>query len=376
MTEAIGRTTELCLLDERSDITLTTDLRQPQYRREVFLRFYEFHLRYRAHPGCVYYIMPALVDRLDMSQEEKLWFAYINGNSQNPVMTYLIFNKYRSADDFLYFGGAEWFNSKWDRWGWDTDRRYQKKDFPKNVEWYAGMGAAEPVFEELAGDTFQHAWKSVRKFPTFGRLSAFSYMEYLRIMGVPLDCNDLFLEDMDGSRSHRNGLAKVLGRDDLDFADKKVKPTYALGQLDWLKEEAELLLAESQKRFKGRDFSHDVTYFTLESTFCTYKSWHRENRRYANVYNDMLHDRIRWAEAKWPEVDFSIFWDIRRQVLPKPLRLEDNPGDVGVKPEKQNHYRETGRTPMLGYLFPEMWSEYDTKVQGKSQEEWWKQPDR
>jgi hypothetical protein len=34
------------------------DFRNPKYRREVFLRFYEFHLKYKAHPGGVYIAFP------------------------------------------------------------------------------------------------------------------------------------------------------------------------------------------------------------------------------------------------------------------------------------------------------------------------------
>jgi hypothetical protein len=73
------------------------------------------------------------------------------------------------------------------------------------------------------------------------------------------------------------------------------------------------------------------------------KSWHRPNRRYPGVYLDMLHDRIKKAEAAWPEEDFGLFWEARKIYLPAYLRLEDNPGDVGVRPEKQNHYRLTGQ---------------------------------
>jgi hypothetical protein len=369
----IGRFCDLEEVEERSDITLETDLRKPEYRRETFLRFYEAHLKWRAHPGIVYALFPALTRRLELNQDQQMYLAYLNGNTQNPVMSYIILSKYPTPEAFVNGDGDVWFNKEWARFQFDTDRRYQKRDLVKNLKWYVGETKHHQwdYFEGLASLGFQEAWKYIRKhFPTFGRLSAFSYMEYLRIMGVSIECDDLFLEDMEGSRSHRNGLAKVLGRDDLDFADKKIKPTYALGQLDWLKEEAELLLAEAQKRFRGRDFYEDTGNFSMESTLCTYKSWHRENRRYANVYSDMLHDRIIWAEAKWPEVDFSIFWDIRREALPAPFRLEDNPRDVGVKSQKQNVYRLTGRPVMLGYVWEEMWSSYETMVTGQTAEEW------
>mgnify|MGYP003667800658 CR=1 FL=1 len=55
------------------------DFRWPEYREEVFLRFYEFHLKYRSHPGAVYYIMPYLAAQEGWGAEEKLWFAYLNG---------------------------------------------------------------------------------------------------------------------------------------------------------------------------------------------------------------------------------------------------------------------------------------------------------
>ena len=76
-------------------------------------------------------------------------------------------------------------------------------------------GSTDGIYEN-----FNRLWDVVRKdFYSFGRLSAFSYLEYLRIMGLNLDCPTLFLRDMQGSKSHRNGLAKVLGRDDLDWHD-------------------------------------------------------------------------------------------------------------------------------------------------------------
>lgn len=376
--EAVGRHCDLIGIDERTDIGLQTDLRKSEYRRETFLRFYEAHLSWRGHPGCVYFLFPALVERLGLTVDQRMYLAYLNGNTQNPVMSYIIMSKYPTPEAFVGGDGEEWFNAEWKRFQFDIDRRYQKRDLCANLKWYVRetKGLQWDYFNALADLGFQDAWKYVRKhFPSFGRLSAFSYMEYLRVMGIPLECDNLFLEDLSGSMSHRNGIAKVLGRDDLDFVDKD--PKYALGQIEWLTEECELLRAEARKRLKNKEFFYDVGYFTLESALCTFKSWFRENRRYPNVYSDMLHDRIRWAEAKWPELDFGIFWDIRRERLPLPLRLEDNPRDVGVKSFKQNMYRETGRTPMLGYRWPEMWSPYEVHVTGmSSSEEWHSKYDR
>ena len=306
-------------------LTAGTDFRLPEYRREVFLRFYQFHLKYRAHPGCVYYLMRYLPERLHWDTEQKLWFAFLNGNTQNPVTSLIIMQTLKG-----HASQAEYFAAQ--------------------------MPGGE-------GENFQHLWSVVRsdKFYSFGRLSAFSYLEYLRIMGVPINCNDLFLEDMSGSQSHRNGLCIVLGRDGWDWhkSNPDFGGKYPEGAIKWLGIAAEGLMLEAKDRAKGTAWEYDTNYFTLESAFCTYKSWHRPNRRYPNVYNDMLYDRIQAAESRWlGDIDLEIFWDARRACLPANLRLEDNPSDVGVKPRKQNHYLNTGQVIMMERDWPEFANDY------------------
>ena len=73
----------------------------------------------------------------------------------------------------------------------------------------------------------------------------------------------------------------------------------------------------------------------------------------------MFYNRIKRAEQDWEgEEDFSDFWEARRACLPSELRLEDNPADLGVKPEKQNHYRLTGQVIMMDKFDPVFKSDY------------------
>lgn len=346
------------------------DFRLPEYRREVFLNFYEFHLKYGTNPGCIYFLFPYLVDRFKLDDEEKLWLAFLNGNTQNPVMTWLIFNQFPDLKSLDIEKLDSWFNENWSNLSWDTDRRHQKRDFITSVKTYHQLTAGHQLayFRQRCNSmdeyvNFENVWKDIRNdFYGFGRLSAFSYSEYLRIMGLSLDCNNLFLEDMSGSASHRNGLAIVLGRDDLDF--KHEKPTYKEGELPWLKHQAAALLGEAKTRFKGKEFEHDVSYFTLESVLCTYKSWHRPNRRYPNVYSDMLHDRIKWAEQHWPKEDFELFWEARLECLPEYLLQECMPNDPGLSKEKQNHYRLTGEVIMMSRDFSVYDNAFDRRIWG------------
>lgn len=380
-----GRACQL-MHDEREVRALRTgmDFRDVRYRREVFIRFYLFHLMYRAHPGCVYYVMPHLWQTEMMGNagfsipwnwESRLWFAFINGCTQNPVTSLVIMRRFPEVPRGPRQVAAlrDWFNENWARLPFDTDRRYQKKEFPRAVETYAvwldghdqkqafflAMPVGPPERSATPEENFDKLWKLVgsKAFWGFGRLGTWSYLEYLFIAGVPLEPSSMMLRDMDGSKSHRNGLAKVLGRDDLDWI--KGGPfdgRYSPQVLAWLEEEADALLGEVRERatdwnerssYPQINLAH-VSRFTFESALCTFKGWFRENRRYPNVYNDMLRDRIVQAQELWPEEDLAAFWDARRLALPPELRVEDCPTDPGLARPKQNHFRLTGQVPLMG----------------------------
>ena len=367
---AIGRWSDLTGGHEISALEAGMDFRQPAYRRAVFKRFYDFHIRYRSHPGCVYYLMPQLADRMEMDEEAKLWFAFLNGNTQNPLTSYLIFERFPEPSTKM----QEWFDSEWARLHFDVDRRYQKQLLPKACANYAEQinrhGSQQEYFEHLRHErigkqAFPAVWNEVRNHMLgFGRLSAFSYTEYLWVMGQPIECSDLFLKDLSGSKSHRNGLSLVLGRDDMDWHDSNPSGfdgSYGPGVLNWLESEADALLSECRSFSKNNPYYEHIGYHTFESALCTYKSWHRPNRRYPNCYNDMLHDRIKQAEQVWTDTDFSLFWQIRQDVLPKHLRLEDNPSDCGLKPSKQNHYLRTGQVIMMHNEWPEFANDWNVE---------------
>jgi hypothetical protein len=351
------RWSELNEAKEISNLEKGMDFRLPIYRREVFLRFYEFHLKHNSHPGGVYFAFPWLAKKYNMTMEDKLWAAFVNGCSQNIVTTDFILKKFPNLKTLNIDELDSWWNDNNQKFkagsGWDSDRKYfkvGKTGFPACVKVYKDIvekyGSQETLFNELNNSNnvyinFRNTWNFVRKnFMSFGRLSTFSYLEYLRIQGVPLDCDDLFLEDIDGSRSHRNGLCKVLGRDDLDWWKQDLK--YKPDTINWLKVEATKLFEEAKSRIQHKD----VSLFTLESTLCCYKSWHRPNRRYPNVYMDMFYNRIKYAEAEWGQ-QFNHFWEMREECLPKYLRLEDNLSDPGLVPVKQNHYLNTGQVIMM-----------------------------
>lgn len=122
-------------------------------------------------------------------------------------------------------------------------------------------------------------------------------------------------------------------------------------------------MSEAQQRLEESmnvDTRH-INFFTLESTLCCYKSWHRPNRRYPNVYMDMFYNRIKYAEESWGDI-FELFWKMREDSLPKELRQEENPKDPGLSKEKQNHYRLTGQVIMMDKEWDCFQNEFNDKI--------------
>lgn len=355
-----GRWAQLNGQQEISDLEPGMDFRKAAYRRELFHRFYEFHTKYLAQPGMVYRLLPYMVTTLQLSREDALWLAFLNGNTQNPVTSYLVWREFPTFDSANRDRLEEWFSANWKRLAFDTDRRHWKTKFVESVSHYRSLIRRDwsnqtHFYNDLMWDSDTEAynwswtWRAVRdKFYGFGRLSAWSYLEYVRLMGYRIKPDTLMLGDIEGSKSHRNGLCKVLGRDELDWHDSNpgFDGKYDDRFLEWLASEGYELWHEAKVRAEGQPWAEHVNYFTLESTLCTFKSWFRPNRRYPMVYADMLYDRIKWAEARWPDVDFGLFWDARAY-LPRDVLREHNPADVGVAPRKQNHFRLTGEPVMM-----------------------------
>jgi len=335
------------------------------------MRSYLHSLRYRSFPGCVYFALPYMAAKLGWDTEQRYWAAWLNANTQNPVTTLLLMEA--GSYPYQWDEVAAFQSQNWHQLQWDNDRKYFKSSrvFTRALHAYRELmdqaGSQSAYWRDVRdwGD----AWRRMTALPYMGRLSAWSGLEYMRLLGdqpIP-DADTLMLDDAAGSRSHRNGLALVRGDDALLHDNQlnsgykdKWEPDY-VHELDQLGESL-LDQAIDRTRLAGQP-AEWPSRLTLESALCSWKSWHKRNRRYPNVYADMMHDRIRWAEARHGQ-RFGVLWDARRDALPAYLRLEDTPGDPGLKPVKQNWFRDTGEIPLLGHEpeWSEMWSGFDQMV--------------
>lgn len=342
------------------------DYRLPEYRESVFQDFFEFHLKYRSHPGAVYYVAPWLAEAQGWGEEQKLWWAIINGNTQNPVTTWLLMRAAPEPSPEGLKRILSCYEDNYARLEWDTDRRHHKPALAESLKHWMQYGLTSPEpWREWSANGWQSVWAMCQSIHSFGRLSAWSFSEYLRIFGYGAEPDTFLLEDMDGSRSHRTGLAYVTGAEslldsklDTYIGDRAVKDTW----VRMLNKDAERVLADAHLRAAGKPWAADVGRLTMESTLCTYKSWHRPRRRYPNVYNDLLHDRIKRAETRWPNTDFADLWNAREASLPKYLRLECCPNDPGAVALKQDWYRLHGTPIMMSRDYQQYDNPFDRTV--------------
>lgn len=326
------------------------DYRLPENRREYFDKLYNMNLQAGIMPGLVYMYMPALASKYNWDNEQKLWFAFLNGMTQNPVTSLRMFEvlpECPPAGATLSKFNA-WFNLEWERLQFDTDRRYQKRDTVESIKVYAKLveefGSQENM---LTGKPYKELWELVRsRYYSFGRLSSFSYLEYVYLNGFGSDCDDLVFGDKAGSKSHRNGMMFLFGQDHMVW-DKRATNgfdgSYDMNKIvPWLNSQAEMYLSEFKETYKHPNIGN----FTLESNLCTFKN-HFFGRRYPGVYADMAWERIEWAEAKG--LDCSVFKRMREEYLPEWLRWECESKPMTIK-QKASIFPATG-FPFRGEYF-------------------------
>jgi hypothetical protein len=308
------------------------------------MRQYTFHLRHKAHPGMVYSFLPAIAEAYDLDDDGKAWLVWLNGNTQNAVTSLLLLEAAPRPAQWKH--AVAFWGDHFKRLEWDMDRRHQKGKFGEATEQWILHQASAPA----------EGWAYAKGQPHMGRLSAWSMSEYARILfpGIP-DADTLLLHDKSGSKSHRNGLALIAGYDSTYWDAETADLLGIVGQLEAL---GESLLAEAVERNPGHP---DVSRLTLESALCTFKSWHKPNRRYPGVYADMMYHRIRKAEARFNR-KLGLLWDVRKQDLPWYLRLEERSLDPGLAPAKQNWYLETGHPVNLSHEWPDMDDTFERRV--------------
>ena len=308
------------------------DYREIKNRKEYFDSLYKLNIEYGIMPGLVYLYMPELAKRKSWDIEQKLWFAFLNGMTQNPITSLQLMEQLPNVPPLgaALSNFTEWFNVNWDNLKYDTDRRYQKKDTVDAIKSYSKIVNKFGSQQEMLSGSYEDLWNLVREnYTSFGRLSSFSYLEYIYLNGWGAECSNLLFEDKAGSRSHRNGMMLLEGCDDYVWdkrSDNDFKGDYPEFEkiCSWLNIRSNHFINKFKTRYP---YLSNIGNFTFESNLCTFKN-HFFGRRYPGVYADMAWQRIEWAEER--DIEVSIFKEIREEFLPSWLRIECNDGKVDI----------------------------------------------
>lgn len=343
---------------EVTNLVKGMDFRHPLLRREVFKRFFGFHTSYKIQPGLVYLFLPIISSRLNLDIEQRLWFAFLEGCTENPCTAYFVLLNFptlpKKNDELKKF---ELFHREvWKKLQYDIDTRYNKGHLVEQTISYVnnlcGRTQLDYFTDCFSNDKklwFDRIFKRATKVYKYGRMTTWSYLEFVKILsGLDFEYSSFMFKDS-ASKSHRNGLIKVLGRDELELTkeipDSLGRIIHNKSLCDDLEKEGDKLLYELRDRYNGVDWYNLIQRETVESTLCTFKNCFR-GRRYHNVYTDMSYYRIKKAEQEHRDVDFRIFWDIRSKNLPKELLLEN--GSCFTENQKKSMFKQTGRLPFIG----------------------------
>ena len=340
---------------------------EPKTRRELFLRSYEFNLKHRAHPGAVYYTLPHLRKLRSLEDEEAVWLAFLYANTEHPVTTLLFLDV---APTLKHAPRLEaFFEKNYSKLDFDLDRGYQKRTFLATLSGYLSLIRAAGSQRRYIFDASLGGWhklyQQALKIPYFGRMSAFSFLEYVNVLGLKIEPEGLDFRNKKGSRTIINGVCRVEALDKLDITKSEKESTkvrYGEAELSMFERTSARLLREARTRNRSLDFYEDINYFTLESSLCSFQSFFKKNRRYVNVYNDILYGWLKIAELKWGASLVEPFWEARQENLPARLRLEDSENDPGYVPVKKNWFYENGEMPILFQNNPQLRSDFDNKV--------------
>jgi hypothetical protein len=317
-------------------------------RREEFIRWYAWSMKYGDCDPAVW-ITNYLHKRYEHNSEERLWFAWLYGNTYQLPTAWVLKNEFPDYE-LATVDRIEWWNSQnYQRLRYQTDTKWNKGHLPTmfaSYQQFIGKKTQREVLETYYGDnekqTFNNLWDNLKtSLYKFGRYSTWFYIQHLtHTAGIDCVPDSLMLDDFAGSRSHRNGLHLAIGQDD------KYDAKLTAAECADLESIAKEILEETRSRFP--ELSSQIDFFTMETCLCSFKKIFRENHgRYLGYYLDRQSEEIRQAEDDgWNGIEWNVLWQARNETLDPRLASRNT-----INKEKFTYYLRTGRIERLDWMF-------------------------
>ena len=324
------------------------DYRQPQNRREAFIRWYAWSMKYDDCDPAVW-ATNYLNKRYEHNDEQRLWLAWLYGNTYYLPTAWILMNEFPDFELATVDRMEQWNAANYKRLRYQTDTKWNKGHLPAmfaSYQKFIGNGTQREKLESYYGDTeernFENLWEGIKtSLHKFGRYSTWFYLQHLsHTAGIRVHPTSLMLSDFDGSRSHRNGLLYALGRE--DDVDRKL----TAGEYLDLERESLDILEETRDRFPS--LRNQTDFFTMETCLCSFKKIFRTNHgRYLGYYLDRQSEEIMQCEKDgWYGIDWDVLWQARDETLD--LRLL---GRNKINKEKFTYFLNSGKIEDMDWMF-------------------------
>lgn len=324
------------------------DYRLQENRREAFIRWYAWSLKYDDCDPAVW-ATNYLNKRYEHNDEQRLWLCWLYGNTYYLPTAWILMNEFPDFELATVDRMEQWNTANYKRLRYQTDTKWNKGHLPSMFESYQkfiGNRSQRETLESYYGDNeeenFDALWDALKgSLHKFGRYSTWFYLQHLKhTAGIRVNPTSLMLDDYDGSRSHRNGLLLALGKDD-DY-DRRLDGVEYVA----LEAEARSILCEMEQRFPG--LKSQLDFFTMETCLCSFKKIFREKHgRYLGYYLDRQAEEIMQCEKDgWYGIDWEVLWQARNETID--LRLDHK---RGIDKDRFASFLNSGKLENLEWMF-------------------------
>ena len=324
------------------------DYRLEQNRREAFIRWFAWSLKYDDCDPAVW-STNYINKRYEHNDEQKLWLCWLYGNTYYLPTAWILMNEFPDYELATVDRMTIWNTANYKRLRYQTDTKWNKGHLPTmfaSYQQFIGDKTQREKIEEHYGvseeENFDNLWTSVKSsLHKFGRYSTWFYLQHLKhTADVRINPTSLMLDDYDGSRSHRNGLLYALSQE--HDVDRKLSTSEYAN----LESQAYEILQETKARFP--ELESQIDYFTMETCLCSFKKIFREKHgRYLGYYLDRQAEEIQKVESdSWYGIDWEVLWQSREETID--MRLDHK---RGIDKEKFSYFVRTGKIDNLIWMF-------------------------
>lgn len=250
-----------------------------------------------------------------MTVEQRYWFSLIFGMTYQSEMAWVIYNEFPNFSEIDLGEMQEWNVKNLKRQKYARDTKYNKGRITDQVasikEVIGPKGTLKGFFNNLAEgnghQTFTKVYNEVNdKFYKFGRMTSWLVCQVLFETADFPAVPDTMLASDPSSWSVRSGLMYAYNRDDLiEAKNKSLKLTQ--NDIEWI-DYKERELFDLAKEYLGEKHGSIFSHYLLESHLCQYKKLMLGGDYAGHSSGDHV-SRANWLSTRWPEVDFSAFYE-------------------------------------------------------------------